>query len=257
MTTPEKQLKKMRKASKPETTFKKELWSELNVAFDKEYPAMRISWTRLVAVPMAALVLFVTMGTGVYAYSSPEVNEQSALYPVKRGIESVEERFRRSPKARALFHARMAERRIAEGESLLRSGHLSKQQLIEIAEQLGYTLEDLNEAKANPELRQEIKADLEEEILERIKAQSARYRHLIERARELKQQNPDAPVINGEIRNKIQEIRVHIDESSLDTEQKESLIDGLGDDASLNTDQEEPLIDASGGETSSIHNSIQ
>lgn len=216
MNTPEKQLNKLRKRSKPSKEFKKELWSELSVAWGREYPRMSIFWRRAIAVPMAAIVLFVTMGTGVYAYSSPEVTEDTPLYPVKRGIESVEERFHRSSQSRSKFHARMAERRIAEGEVMLRRGTLTKDQLIHIANQLNLTVDDVIEAKEDLEKREELKQDL----FMHIQLQNDRYRSILQEARNNPPPNFDP---NNGIRNILQETRVRISESDLSEEEKRAL----------------------------------
>lgn len=222
MTSPEKQLKKLRKESAPRKEFKKELWSELDLTWKKEYPAMRFSWIRAFAVPLAALALFVTMGTGVYAYSSPEVTEDTPLYPVKRGIESVEERFHRSSKAQAHFHARMVERRINEGEVMLRRGHISRAQLLEIANELDYTIEDFITAKEDPASRQEI----EQNILNHMDTQSNRYRFLLERSFESREIMEDTQP-NQTLRNKLRDIRVRINESDLTEEEKHALFDEI------------------------------
>lgn len=175
MMSPQKQLKTLRKATAPRKEFKTALWSELSSAWDAEYPSMRFSWTKAFAVPVAVMVVFVTMGMGTYAYASPGVTDGTALYPVKQGMERVESQFRFSPQARARFHVRMVERRIAEGEVMLRRGQLTDQQIERIKNELGMTQEQLQEARENNQLRE----DVREEIIERLEAQGIRYRHLL------------------------------------------------------------------------------
>jgi hypothetical protein len=203
-----KQLKQARKDSAPQRDFKHALWSELDVAFDKEYPRMRFSWQRAFAIPLAAVLLFVTMGAGVYAYSNPEVADGSALYPVKRGLESLEEKFHNNPDAAAKFKSRMLERRIAEGEAMLKKGEISADQLHHIAESLGVTVDEIIEAKRHPELRKELK----DEIIRNIDVSNERFFDIIERVGEL----------NG-FGNELEKIRVRINDSDLTPEEKRAL----------------------------------
>lgn len=203
-----KQIKDAKRESAPKRDFKHALWSELDVAFDKEYPRMRFSWQRAFAIPLAALLLFVTMGTGVYAYSSPEVTEDSTFYPLKRGMEAIEEKFNKSPEAVTRFHAKMLQRRIAEGEVMLQRGNITKEQLNVIADTLGVTVDDIIEAKNNPDSREELR----QEIINNIDTQNERFNHLIDRASQL----------NG-LGNKLEHIRVRIDDSDLTQEEKRAL----------------------------------
>lgn len=97
--------------------------SELSLAYDQEYgcPRRRPFFVRATAVGLASLVLFFTVGTGVYAYESPEVTEGHPLYFVKSSLEFVQRGVARSPEARAQFHAQMMERRLTEAEHHLLS----------------------------------------------------------------------------------------------------------------------------------------
>ncbi|MBI4592519.1 hypothetical protein HY733_03680 [Candidatus Uhrbacteria bacterium] len=113
-----RQLKKVSRSTHPSAAFRVRLLSELRLVYDQEYgcPQRRPFMVRATAVGLASLVLFFTMGAGVYAYESPEVTEGHPLYFVKAGIETIRERTTVSPEARAEFHAQMMERRLAEGE---------------------------------------------------------------------------------------------------------------------------------------------
>src|SRR5687767_4990743 len=115
MMSPEKQLKNWRNSSSPSSEYRRALWSRLSSTWDAEYPGMRTSLLRTFALPVALLAILVMTGTGVYAYSSPGVTSDTALYPVKHGIEAIEARLHNSPEARERFTARMRARRMEEG----------------------------------------------------------------------------------------------------------------------------------------------
>ena len=200
-----KQLKNLRKESAPNKSFKKDLWRELDSAWAEEYPSARISWTRIAAIPVAVLVLFAFTSTGVYAYSSPEVTEDSALYPVKQGMESVESNFYRSPEAQARFHARLVRRRIAEAEVMLRRGTITREKLEGIANEFGITVEQLQAAKTDPAARAEVR----EQIIEQLEMHDVRYRFLLRQSL----MDGDLGVGDGSIRNALQELRVQVNDS--------------------------------------------
>lgn len=210
-------MKKLRKATRPSKAYKKELWVELNVAWSHEYPGIRVSWARVAAVPVAALVIFVTMGTGVYAYSSPQVTEASSLYPVKQGIEQLQEKFHRSPESRSEFHAKMVERRIAEGEVMLERGVITPDQLIRIAQELDLTVEDFIEAKNDPDAREEI----HNKVVEKMQTQNERYEHLIHRGTQLIEWRHEHH--RAELRDTLSETRTRIDEADLSQDEKHAL----------------------------------
>lgn len=68
-------------------------------------------------VPVTALAVIFLMGTGVYAYESPNVGEGHPLFPVKRGIEQVEGAFTKAvkgPQAAAKFDQWVEQRREQE-----------------------------------------------------------------------------------------------------------------------------------------------
>lgn len=150
--------------------------SELSLAYDQEYgcPQRRPVFVRATAVGLASLVLFFTLGTGVYAYESPEVTEGHPLYFVKSGLESVRERVARSPEARAQFHAEMMERRLAEGEHHL-SLHPDRvsPSLEQAANQFEQTMTAIEEGVEDEALRTR--------LLERLSLQRARYLELSSR----------------------------------------------------------------------------
>lgn len=115
----QRQLNQLKNQSKPDKSFRSNLWVELSNEFDQTYasPAPR---RRRIAFASAALVIVLfTTGTGVYAYESPEVIDGHPLHFMKTSIETIEEQFARSPESRAEFHDRMVERREQELEQLI------------------------------------------------------------------------------------------------------------------------------------------
>ena len=110
-------LAKLRKQSKPSHTFKKQLRADLLIEFKQEYAMTKKQLiTKFSTAGVATLVVFFSMGTGVYAYESPEVVDGHALHPIKAQLEKWEEKFAGSPEKQALFHEKMAERRLEESE---------------------------------------------------------------------------------------------------------------------------------------------
>ena len=120
------------------------------------------------AVGLTALVVVFTMGTGVYAYESPEVVEGHPLYQVKQSIESVEKSLARTPEARAEFHSRMMERRISEGEHhLSRQPEQVQEALDAAADQLEQTVVEFAPEIQDPALRAQ--------MIEELSIHNARY----------------------------------------------------------------------------------
>lgn len=158
---------KLKKQSKPTKAYKKALWADLEIAFVKTYPAKtKFLWGKFVAVPALTMVLLVTTGTGVYAYSNPEVDADDGLFIFKEGIESVEFQFYRISGEEHDFHERMLERRYEEAERRYEVGELSDRHL-EMIEMHLSLLEAL--AENTPELPEEFSAPVElMEVLEEL-----------------------------------------------------------------------------------------
>jgi hypothetical protein len=71
------------------------------------------------ALAMVVILVLVFSGvTSAYAYNSDQITRASMLYPVKRGLETIESRFATTPAAQVQFHNKLAERRIAEAQFL-------------------------------------------------------------------------------------------------------------------------------------------
>lgn len=103
------QLRKLRRAASPSREFKAALWRQLAPA-----PAVGLRLPRMFAVGIASIVLLFGMGTGVYAYGSPDVTEGHPLYSVKQGIENVEGRLAFSEEQKLRHQRKMVRRRIIE-----------------------------------------------------------------------------------------------------------------------------------------------
>jgi peptidoglycan hydrolase CwlO-like protein len=102
----------------PKRKFKKELWGQLSTEWQKE-KMPGYSWYQMpqvrygVALSMIVILLGSSI-TSTYAYSSSEVTEGTMFYPIKRNIEKLEEKFRKSPESKTKFYFKQIERR--EGE---------------------------------------------------------------------------------------------------------------------------------------------
>ncbi|MFH1631474.1 MAG: hypothetical protein ABIA47_00405 [bacterium] len=206
-------LKEIKKAGKPERGFKNALASELGDEFGREYPANRPSFKRALAMPVALVVVLVTMGMGSYAYASPEVTQGHFLHPFKRGIEAVEALLPRSPEGAAEFHARMMERRIAEGEVMMREERLGPGHLEKIAEELDVTVDELIRARDDLEFRRG--------LIDRLQAQNLRYNHLFET---VFVNNIDRRPSPGEIDEKMQALQEKINEADLTPEERQAIM---------------------------------
>ncbi|MBP6859454.1 MAG: hypothetical protein KBC69_02445 [Candidatus Magasanikbacteria bacterium] len=113
-------LYRIKKSLSPSSTFKASLHKNLDKAWEARYGKtlwyQSIGWYQ--AGAFAAVVLLLVGGGGAYAYSSPEITEGSALYPIKQAIETVEEVTKITPEAKAEFYLKKIERREAEKEIL-------------------------------------------------------------------------------------------------------------------------------------------
>ena len=210
-----RQLKRWRNKTAPDEAFKEALWYELDAAFVRMYPSMTApQWRRMILFPAAAMALVVTMGTGTYAYASPSVTNQSMLYPVKRGLESIESRFHGDPEGCASFHVRMMERRIEEGEEQMRVNDVDVDSLTDIAEEMHVSVSQVAEMKEAFERRQA--------LLVRLQAERERYEYLLNRANQA--QHEKLMEHNEKLRNTIEQIRVRVDASGLTDEEKGTLL---------------------------------
>ncbi len=206
------QLDNLKKQSKPSAEFEKVLWAKLSNAYDHQYPSMIFCIRHRFAVPLAVLCLFALTGVGSYAYGSPAVTEDHVLFPIKDGMEHMQEWMHRSPEERAEFHSRMIERRIEEGEFLIHHNEVSLPHIERIDESFEEAIASLEGASADDPAR--------DEVMRRLRTHQARYEFLLMQSIEMETEDltPD------ELRNVLLDFRVHIGESDLTEEEKSSLL---------------------------------
>ncbi len=179
-----RQLRHLSKQGQPSKAFRQALWLKLSQEHACLYPTTTFysPHVRFAAVGLTALVVVFTMGTGVYAYESPDVVEGHPLFVVKTSLEAVQESLARTPEARAEFHARMMERRLAEGEHhLSREPEQVQASLDAAADQLEQTVEELAPAVEDPARRAQ--------MIEELSIHNARYLELSARVQDSEAEN--------------------------------------------------------------------
>ncbi len=108
----------MKRNLSPDNDFKAGLLQKLNLTLDTAY-SVKYSWYQTVwfkhTAGFASVILVASsLGTGTFAYTSPEVTEGTPLYPVKQQLENIEEQVQISPQAKAEFYLKKIERREEE-----------------------------------------------------------------------------------------------------------------------------------------------
>ena len=78
--------------------------------------------TRSYAAATAFVFVLFTGGVSTFAYTNDTVTNGNPLYPVKRGLEKIEETFSGSPESHAEFQVKMLGRRLAESRNLTLNG---------------------------------------------------------------------------------------------------------------------------------------
>lgn len=161
-------IKKAKDASAPREAFKKELMHELETEWDVLHPKQSILFSRLIAIPLTALALFISTGVGAYAYSSDAVTEGDFLFPVKTSIEQVELFLARHPEARARVRAKILAHRLEEARTLRAEGTLEMKHLVTISLLFGETQEDIQQIAQDSGDAQEFRVNLVAEMRERM-----------------------------------------------------------------------------------------
>jgi len=172
MRTIKKQFEKLRKYSRPSSEFRDELRIRVLEMHEDINGIRTFSW-RMVAIPIMTLTVFMATGSGVFAYSSPNVMNDHILYPVKIQLEGLEGRFAITPNRIARYNIKMASRRIAEGEEYIANKRLPQ----DVIDQTEYYLEHSLYAVTNMESDSE-----REHMLIRFQIQQDRYNNLFENA---------------------------------------------------------------------------
>jgi len=168
----------------PDRRFKRALKTQLDQAFSEKYPECNLWYqTRVFKYSMVALlaVFFLgSSGVGVYAYSSPEVTEGAVLYPIKKAIENVEARTKRTPEARAKFKLKQIERREAE-KSVLEKKPKKQMHLRNLEDRIAKNEEDLE--KIDKEL---VTSTLKEQVQRRLQKKEEKLKEKNEKQQEKK-----------------------------------------------------------------------
>ena len=107
----------VRRAVEP-GVFKKELWQKLGQEFDSLYLLRPVSFIFRPAV-FTSLVIFILVvlggvGTSVYAYTSPTVNQNHPLFVLKKGLEKAEIALAPTPEKKLEVSLKHRQKRLQE-----------------------------------------------------------------------------------------------------------------------------------------------
>lgn len=129
-------LYKVKKSTGPTPAFRRALNMQLKQAWEAQYGTARAPlgwfWQRYALAGILAALVLAGTATGAYAYVSPQVTEGTPLYPLKKGIERVEERLQNTPDRKAKFYLKKLERREREVQILTRKDKLADKTKAEI-----------------------------------------------------------------------------------------------------------------------------
>lgn len=180
-----------RRKLSPNKYFLRRLQSQLSTAWDEKNPG-RNSWIvaprfKFASVATAAILIACLVGTGVYAYNSPAVTEGTILYPLKQGLEKVEEITKTTPEAKVKFYLKKIERREAEKAVLVRR----QQKLDKIDAQISRVAQKLETAKEQLEKVEVKDKTLRPKIQERLQKVLEQRRNNLEKREEKLQEKKD------------------------------------------------------------------
>lgn len=153
-------IKRLRRESAPEATFKAALRSRL-VATEPliahRFPTP--VWRYAFATTALALVVF--FGMSSYAYASSAVAPGDTLYPVKTKLEDLEGSLKHSPEARARFRAKQVDRRAREIAYRLRHQEpLRPQDVALLAHAMNISVAELRDLSQDQDGRELVKTEL-------------------------------------------------------------------------------------------------
>ncbi len=178
---------KVQKSLSPGSQFKAGLFKKLSAVWDSTYN-VKYAWYQTVwfkhATGFASVVLMAgSLGTGAYAYSSPQVTEGNVLYPIKQNLEKIEEKTQTTPEAKAKFYLKQIQRREEEKTVLKKSGvEITKiEKVNQSIEQTEDQLEETDKItkKVSPE---DIK--LHEEVVSRLQARAEKRQEKLQKQAE-------------------------------------------------------------------------
>jgi len=176
-----KLIKNLKADSRPEKKYKKELWRELDRRFDEIYPgAVKQFLPRRAFVTAVVIVLLFGVGSGAYAYESPEVVEGHPLHFLKDNIEKIEGSIKFTPEQRAAWHLKMQERRLAEGEWFAEKNQVKKGVFEQGINEMHSGLAECQKIEAKEKRKQMLEklSDMEKtqiEMLQKIKPELPEY----------------------------------------------------------------------------------
>lgn len=196
----------------PSRRFKRELWVELSHEFTKEYPGLRIGWRRVALASVSVFAVIVMTGTGSYAYASPEVTQRHILYPVKTGIEAIEGKMHTSPEGEIMFHTRMMQRRLDEGEVMI-DRQMEGGYIEPIETEMFFVISNFEE-DIDPETAALLFIMFEEQ-----------HRRFGDMTQQMVERGSCGGYTPDMVRNKMEHTRVRISESDLTEEEKRALLE--------------------------------
>lgn len=168
---------KMRQSLSPDKAFKAALLKKLNTRLDAAYNVKYV-WYQTVWFKHAAgfaVVIFVvtSLGTGAYAYSSPQVTEGSVLYSIKKNLENIEGKVKITPEAKARFYLKTIERREKE-KDVLEKENVELKNIEKVNQTIEKTedklFEEANKIVEKLELEGEDKDDEDVKLRQEVKA---------------------------------------------------------------------------------------
>ena len=172
----------------PDSQFKANLFKKLSVAWDNTYNT-KYAWYQTVffkhATGFAAMVFMAgSLCTGAYAYTSPEVTQDSLLYPIKEKLENIEEKIQITPEAKAKFYLKNIARREAEFESVQKKGDEQKEKAVD--KQIEQAEKRLEKAEKKLEETKSADSDLKIKVKDRLEKRLEKQRERMEKRLEQK-----------------------------------------------------------------------
>ncbi len=177
---------KAKRSLSPDSHFKAKLQKQLSAVWDNTYNTKYV-WYQTVffkhATGFATMVLMAgSLGTGAYAYTSPEVTEGSVLYPIKEKLESIEEIAQITPEAKAKFYLKKIERR-EEEKVVLKKKNVELKKIEKVEQLIEKTEDKLDQTdKIIEKTTHDVK--LREQVRERLEVRFEKRREKLEKQQE-------------------------------------------------------------------------
>lgn len=136
----EHKLKDLGRQGNPDPAFVRAL--EKRLRQELGHPAWWIHWSKVTAAA-TTIVLLTGSATGAYAYTSDNVLPDSALYPIRQGLETIETAVALTPTARTAVQIKHLQRRLHEQELMAaKQRPITKEKLNDAADSLDEALKD-------------------------------------------------------------------------------------------------------------------